>query len=206
MLRGAALAVVLVGMVASALITQGWRRTVTSSATSAWSAPRPRGFNAFARSLDLPRRHPGLQGIGWRMVVSDDRLAGFVARNRADGRRPLYYVTQFSYPRIPSSSDLGADARAVPTILATLEHARDTGRTTSSNQTTLPGDFLHAALQTTAPTTGVELHDERVGPAAWSPASPRASGPTAPSPGRRGSPSATGPSYCAPPPYPATRS
>jgi hypothetical protein len=26
------------------------------------------------------------------------------------------------------------------------------------------GDFLHAALQSTTPTTGVELHDERVGP------------------------------------------
>jgi CHASE domain len=96
-------------------------------------------------------------------------------------------------------------------LLATLEHARDTGRTTISNQTTLPGDldlptrqrpvafelfvpvygselgqnasvaerrqfvgwaagqfragdFLHAALQSTTPTTGVELHDERVGP------------------------------------------
>jgi diguanylate cyclase (GGDEF)-like protein len=253
MLRGAALAVALVGMVASALVAQGWRRTVTSqrderlertatsrtvtvssalanyenalqAARSLWlasnSVNRPE-FNAFARSLDLPRRYPGLQGIGWRTVVTDDQAAAFVARNRAGGepgftirppgRRPLYYVTQFSYPRIPSSSDLGADARAIPTILATLERARDTGRTTISNQTTLPGDldlpapqrpvafelfvpvyrselgqnasvaerrrqfvgwaagqfragdFLHAALQSTTATTGVELHDETAG-------------------------------------------
>jgi diguanylate cyclase (GGDEF)-like protein len=49
-------------------------------------------------------------------------------------------VTVYSYPRSPSSSSLGADARAVPGVLATLDEARDSGRTTVSNQTTLPGD------------------------------------------------------------------
>ena len=53
----------------------------------------------------------------------------------------MYYVTTLSYPRIPSSSSLGTDARAVPSILAALERARDTGETTMSNQTTLPGDI-----------------------------------------------------------------
>jgi hypothetical protein len=58
-----------------------------------------------------------LQGVGWRTVVSDDRAAGFVARTRRDGepnftirppgRRPVYYVTVYSYPRIPFSSPLG---------------------------------------------------------------------------------------------------
>jgi CHASE domain len=84
-------------------------------------------------------------------VVTDDQAAAFVARNRADGepgfairppgRRPVYYVTLFSYPRIPSSSSIGADARSDPGLLPTLERARDTGRTTVSNQTTLPGDL-----------------------------------------------------------------
>ena len=60
---------------------------------------------------------------------------------RPPGRRPVYYVTTLSYPRIPSSSSLGTDARAIPSILATLERARDTGETTMSNQTTLPGDI-----------------------------------------------------------------
>ena len=109
-----------------------------------------REFSTFARSLDLKDRYPGLQAIGWRSVVTDDEADEFVARNRADreptftirppGRRPVYYVTVYRYPRIPSSTALGADARATPSILATLERARDTGATTMSNQTTLPGD------------------------------------------------------------------
>jgi diguanylate cyclase (GGDEF)-like protein len=108
-------------------------------------------FNTFARSLDLGERYRGLQSIRWRTVVTDDQAAAFVARNRADGepgftirppgRRPVYYVTQFSYPQIPSSSSIGADARSDPGLLATLERARDTGTTTVSNQTTLPGDL-----------------------------------------------------------------
>ncbi|HEY6708921.1 MAG TPA: CHASE domain-containing protein [Actinomycetota bacterium] len=182
-LRGAAVAVVLVGAVGSALLAQGWKstvdhqrderldrtaasRTVTISgalanyesalqaARSLWLASNAVSraeFNAFARSLDLRDRYPGLQAIGWRTVVTDNEADEFVARNRADGepsfairppgRRPVYYVTTLSYPRIPSSSSLGTDARAIPSILATLERARDTGETTMSNQTTLPGDI-----------------------------------------------------------------
>jgi len=108
-------------------------------------------FSSFARSLNLSDRYPGLQGIGWRTVVTDGRAAGFVARTRRDGeptftikppgRRPVYYVTVYSYPRIPFSSPLGADARTVPSIVTPLEQARDTGQTTLSNQTTLPGDL-----------------------------------------------------------------
>jgi CHASE1-domain containing sensor protein len=108
-------------------------------------------FSSFARSLNLSDRYPGLQGIGWRTVVTDGRAAGFVARTRRvgeptftikpPGRRPVYYVTVYSYPRIPFSSPLGADARTVPSIVTPLERARDTGQTTLSNQTTLPGDL-----------------------------------------------------------------
>jgi diguanylate cyclase (GGDEF)-like protein len=182
-LRGAAVVVVVVGLVVSALLAQGWKstvnhqrderldrtavsRTVTISsalanyesalqaARSLWLASNSVSraeFNSFARSLDLGDRYPGLQTIGWRTVVTDDQAAEFVARNRADGepgfairppgRRPVYYVTTLSYPRIPSSTSLGSDARAIPSILATLERARDTGDTTISNQTTLPGDM-----------------------------------------------------------------
>jgi diguanylate cyclase (GGDEF)-like protein len=182
-LRGAAVAVVLIGVVGSVLLAKGWQSTVTrqrderldrtaasrtvtistalanyesalQAARSLWLASNSinrREFSTFARSLDLRDRYPGLQAIGWRTVVTDDEMDEFVARNRADGeptftvrppgRRPLYYVTIFSYPRIPSSSALGADARATPSVLATLERARDTGATTISNQTTLPGDL-----------------------------------------------------------------
>jgi diguanylate cyclase (GGDEF)-like protein len=181
-LRGAAVAVAVVGTVGSVLLAQGWRstvnrqrderldrtaasRTVTISsalanyenalqaARSLWLAAEGvdrEEFNTFARSLDLKDRYPGLQGIDWRSKVTDDQKAKFVARARADGepsftirppgRRPAYYVTLFSYPRLPSSTLLGADARAIPGALATLDQARDGGKTTVSNQTTLPGD------------------------------------------------------------------
>ena len=36
---------------------------------------------------------------------------------------------------------MGADARANPGVLATLDEARDSGKTTLSNQITLPGDL-----------------------------------------------------------------
>jgi diguanylate cyclase (GGDEF)-like protein len=183
MLRGAAVAVVVLGTVLSALIARGWQETIVrqrddrldraassrkatieaamanyenalQAARSLWVASDSvsrREFNAFARSLDLRERYPGLQGIGWRSFVSDGDRAAFLAQARADdapeftirpaGRRPVYYVTLYSYPRIPSSSTLGSDARAAPSVFATLDQARDSGRTTVSNQTTLAGDI-----------------------------------------------------------------
>jgi diguanylate cyclase (GGDEF)-like protein len=251
-LRGAALAVLLVGTLGSVLAAQGWQstvrrqreerldrtatsRTVTISgvlgsyenalqaARSLWLASETVSrseFNAFARSLDLRDRYPGLQGIGWRTVVADADRDDFVARARKDneptftirppGRRPVYYVTLYSYPRIPSSSLLGVDAQAVPSVLVPLEEARDSASPTLSNQTTLGGDldlpearrpvafelfvpvyatddpgdtvadrrrsflgwatgqfratdFLEAALKSSLPTTGVELHDQEAG-------------------------------------------
>jgi CHASE1-domain containing sensor protein len=148
LLRGVAIGVVLVGAAGSALLARGWQSTVDRERDERLDRSE---FSTFARSLDLGERYRGLQSIRWRTVVTDDQAAAFVARNRADGepgftirppgRRPVYDVTQFSYPRIPSSSSIGADARSDPGLLATLERARDTGRTTVSNQTTLPGDL-----------------------------------------------------------------
>jgi diguanylate cyclase (GGDEF)-like protein len=182
-LRGAAVAVLLVGTVGSVLAAQGWQSTVTrqreerldrtaasrtatitdamanyenalQAARSLWLASDSVSrseFNAFARSLDLKDRYAGLQGIGWRSLVTDGDKAEFVARTRADGeasftirppgRRPVYYVTLFSYPRLPSSTLLGADARTDPAVLATLDQARDSGKTTVSDRITLPGDL-----------------------------------------------------------------
>ena len=150
-LRGAAVAVVLVGATGSPLAARGWQSTVSRSE-----------FNTFARSLDLGARYPGLQGIRWRTPVTKAEAAGFVARNRADGepgftirppgRRPVYYVTQYSYPRIPSSSSIGADASVAARRRQFLGWA--TGQFRAA-------DFLTAALESLPSplTTGVELHD-----------------------------------------------
>jgi len=48
-------------------------------------------FNAFARSLDLRDRYAGLQGIGWRSLVTDGQRAEFLARARAD-RAPGFTI------------------------------------------------------------------------------------------------------------------
>jgi diguanylate cyclase (GGDEF)-like protein len=181
-LRGAALVVMLVGIVASVVVARGWQSTVTrqrderldrtrtartttiksalaqyenalQAARSLWLASDDvtrKDFGAFARSLDLGSRYPGLQNISWREVVLQKDAAAFVAKARAEkewgftirppGRRPVYYVTRYSYPKTPFGSRLGLDGRADPGILASLELARDTQVTTLSNQTTLADD------------------------------------------------------------------
>jgi diguanylate cyclase (GGDEF)-like protein len=253
-LRGAALAVMLAGILASVWVAKGWQSTVTrqrderldrtktartttirsalgqyenalQAARSLWLASAHvsrKDFNTFARSLDLENRYPGLQNISWREVVRQQDAAQFVGQARAEGedgftirppgRRPVYYVTRYSYPLSPFGSRVGLDARAIPGILASVELARDTGVTTLSNQTTLAddlwlpsaerpvayelftpvystdapfdsvakrrdefrgwasgqfraADLLEPALRTSTQPTGVELHDEEVGPA-----------------------------------------
>ena len=69
MLRGAAVAVVVLGAVASALMAN--YENALQAAWSLWIASDSvsrQGFNAFARSLDLRDRYPGLQasaGARW---------------------------------------------------------------------------------------------------------------------------------------------
>jgi diguanylate cyclase (GGDEF)-like protein len=113
-------------------------------------------FAIFAMTLGLERRYPGLEAVGWRERVTADAADEFVRRVRGDGehgftisppgRRPVYYVMKYGYPRM-LSPQLGRDARAIPSILATLDRARDTGATTLSNQTTLPADMALPAAR-----------------------------------------------------------
>ena len=147
-------------------------------------------FQVFVDSLNLPERYPGLQGIGWRAYVPDERAAEFVARARRDGpadftirpagRRAVYYVTLYNEPAKLLDSTWGLDARATPSVLAALEQARDTGNTVMSGETTLWPDLLQKALETVQPTTGVELYDPEAGstePIASFPGGFRARGP-----------------------------
>jgi diguanylate cyclase (GGDEF)-like protein len=179
MLRGAAVAVVVLGTVGSVLVARAWQSTVdhqrderldrsmtSRSATieatlgdyekalraarALWLASgtvSQAEFRIFARSLDRETQYPGLQNISWREVVRDGAAAGYVATARAEGepgfairppgRRPVYYVTRYSYP---SPLRIGQDARAIPGILSSLERARDTGKTVVSGQITLDED------------------------------------------------------------------
>jgi hypothetical protein len=69
-LRGAALAVMLVGVLGSVWVARGWQSTVTRQRDE---------------RLDRETRYPGLQNISWRQIVRDDQAAGFVAAARAEG-------------------------------------------------------------------------------------------------------------------------
>jgi len=108
-------------------------------------------FRVFATTLELQHRYPGLQRISWLSFVPDEQVDAFVANARRDGapsftirppgRRPAYYVTLYSERASRFGSTIGLDARATPSVLAALERARDSGRTTMSGQTTLAIDL-----------------------------------------------------------------
>lgn len=88
-------------------------------------------FSSFARSLNLSDRYPGLQGIGWRTVVTDGQAVAFelfVPVHRGD-----------------ESGDGVAERRRRFLGWATGQFRAD--------------DFLRAAMRTAPPFTGVELHD-----------------------------------------------
>jgi diguanylate cyclase (GGDEF)-like protein len=134
-------------------------------------------FGRFARSLDKETRYPGLQNISWREIVRDRDAARFVAAAHAErvtdftirppGRRPVYYLTRYSYP---PGSRLGLDARVNPRVVASLDRARDSGTTTVSNRITLdddPGDqtrrpvayeLIVPVYRTDRPPNGVAEH------------------------------------------------
>jgi hypothetical protein len=130
-LRGAALAVVLIGVVGSVLLAKGWESTVSRQRDE--RLDRTAASRTVTIATALANYESALQAIGWRSVVTDDEVDEFVARTRKDqapgfaitppGRRPVYYVTLYSYPRLPFSDSLGADARANPGILASLGQA-----------------------------------------------------------------------------------
>jgi diguanylate cyclase (GGDEF)-like protein len=114
------------------------------------SAVNREEFQAFAKTLNLKDRYPGLEGIGWRTVVPGVKADRFVAGQREEvpgftirppGRRPVYYVTLYNEPKDRFGSTWGFDARADPSVLAALEEARDSRRTTMSGQTTLATDL-----------------------------------------------------------------
>jgi diguanylate cyclase (GGDEF)-like protein len=148
---------------------------VLQAERSVWLSSRSvtyEDFGNFVRTLDLPRRYPGLVGLGWRSFVPHGQAAGFVAAARRDGRpdfaihppgrRPTYYVTLYNEPAGRFRPTWGQDARAMPTVLAALEESRDSGRTTISNQTTLADDLaLPAADRSVAFELFVPVYRDR---------------------------------------------
>jgi Diguanylate cyclase, GGDEF domain/CHASE domain len=118
-------------------------------------------------------------------VVTDAERDDFVARTRKDeptftirppGRRPVYYVARPSLSHQATlAADLDLPERRRPVafeLFVPVYGADDPGDNAASRRKSFLGwatgqfraaDFLEAALDTSLPTTGVELHDREVG-------------------------------------------
>jgi diguanylate cyclase (GGDEF)-like protein len=158
MLRGAAIAVVVLGMVGSALVARGWESTVDSQrderlerTTSSRTATIKGTLDDYEKALRAARSlwlsTDTVSEEEFRIFVrSLDRETRYPGLQniswrelvRPPGGRPAAYVTRYSYP---SRLRIGQDARAIPGILAALEQARDTGKTVISSQITSDGDL-----------------------------------------------------------------
>lgn len=107
-------------------------------------------FQTFVRNLKM-EVHPGLQGVGYSVLVPQGQLERHLATVRAEGfptyalrpegERPLYTSAIFFAP--PSAAELstiGSDYFAEPSRRPALEQARDTAGVAVSNKIALPGE------------------------------------------------------------------
>jgi len=107
-------------------------------------------FHTFVRNLKM-EIHPGLQGVGYSMLVPPGQLEMHLAAVRAEGfptyalrpegERTVYTSAIFFAP--PSAAELstiGSDYFAEPSRRAAMEQARDTAGVAVSNKIRLPGE------------------------------------------------------------------
>ncbi len=110
-------------------------------------------WREFQQRLDLPRRHPGAQGLGYAVRVRADELAetesalgeGAGLLVRIYPRLPLeeHFVIQYANPVSPNEGRVGFDVASVAELRRAMERARDTGETTLSERVEFevePGD------------------------------------------------------------------
>ena len=95
-------------------------------------------FHAYVERLELPRRYPGLQGIGFSKRIRPEEMAALPARMRAQGfpafrhwpEHPGVEKHAILYLEPPDGKNvgtLGFDMSADPLRRAAMERARDTG-------------------------------------------------------------------------------
>lgn len=105
-------------------------------------------FRDYIDSLDLARRHPGLQVIHYGQRIAAGQKQPFEAMVRNDtsvdprgypefmikppGDRPEYVIVLYVEPMAANEAALGLDLTADAVRLAALERARDSGRITAS--------------------------------------------------------------------------
>src|SRR5262249_18380658 len=121
-----------------------------------FSASEPVSRDAFRRyvlSLDLDRRYPGIQVIGFNRRVPLEQKRDYEAAVRRDtsldvggypnfaikppGDRPEYFVVEYFEPKAGNEEAFGLDVGADPVRLASVERARDSGEFVVSGRVTL---------------------------------------------------------------------
>ncbi len=101
-------------------------------------------WREFQRRLELPRRHPGAQGLGYALRVLPEDVAETESELRAGGkllariypRLPLeeHYVIRYTNPVAPTEGRVGFDVASIAELRRAMERARDTGETTLSER------------------------------------------------------------------------
>ena len=107
-------------------------------------------WREFQERLDLPRRHPGAQGLGYAERIGPGDLKQAESDLRAGGapeavihpRLPFreHFVIRFTDPSRDDDSRVGFDAASIAELRRAMEGARDTGRTTLSERVVLEGE------------------------------------------------------------------
>lgn len=105
-------------------------------------------FHKFVESLNLPKIHPGIQGVGFSILVSPDEVDRHIDAVRKegfpeytitpDGPRDIYtaivYLEPFTGRNLRA---FGFDMYSEPTRRAAMAHARDTGTHATSGKVIL---------------------------------------------------------------------
>jgi CHASE1-domain containing sensor protein len=105
-------------------------------------------FRAYVDRLDLPRHYPGIQGIGFSILLRPRQLPVLVAALRSQGLpgarvwpdtpRPEYHAIIYLEPLDRRNrAAIGYDMFSEPVRRAAMERARDTGLPAASGLVTL---------------------------------------------------------------------
>ena len=110
-------------------------------------------FRRYVSSLDLDRRYPGIQVIGFNRRVPFEQKRDYELAVRRDtsldpsgyptfaikppGERPEYFVVEYFEPEAGNEEAFGLDVGADAVRLASVERARDSGEFVASGRVTL---------------------------------------------------------------------
>ncbi len=112
----------------------------------------PIDFERFATPLDIANRYPGVQALGFGLVVPDRETEAFEARQAAAGlpgfkifprtRKDFHVPVTYSVPT-PDVRAFGFDMASEPVRLAAMSTAMDSGKAAATTRLLLKGEPSH---------------------------------------------------------------